>query len=156
MVGCGSAAFSYRSKKYLLFSINTTWAIFHVVPGHCFSKCQGGTYLQVLHGPWWGKGSPGHHQCCCLCVSGTTSSGRPSVGAAMGLGPHPANRHSAGTPDIGVLPLSLMPAALLLFLRLGPTGELLNGVAGGGKFEAPTASLLASALWAGDFLHGET
>lgn len=51
----------------------------------------------------------------------------------MGLGPHPASRHSAGTPDIGVLPLSLTPVALLLFLLLGPTGELLYGVVGSGK-----------------------
>lgn len=55
---------------------------------------------------------------------------RDDHGAAMRLSPHPARRHSTGRPDIGVLPLSLMPAALLLLL--GPTGELLCVAVGGG------------------------
>ncbi|XP_009707357.1 PREDICTED: scavenger receptor cysteine-rich domain-containing group B protein-like, partial [Cariama cristata] len=49
----------------------------------------------------------------------TNSSGHPSVG-----GPRrsngPPSRHGSGRPDIGVLPLSLMPAMVLLLL--GPTG----------------------------------
>lgn len=56
-------------------------------------------------------------------------------GAAMRLGPCPASQHGTGRLDIGVLPLSLMPAALLLFL--GPTGELLCGAAGGANFRHP-------------------
>ncbi|XP_050765105.1 scavenger receptor cysteine-rich domain-containing group B protein [Gymnogyps californianus] len=40
----------------------------------------------------------------------------------MRLGPCPASQHGTGRLDIGVLPLSLMPAALLLLLFLGPTG----------------------------------
>lgn len=57
---------------------------------------------------------------------------REDQGAAMGLGPHLASRHGTGTPDIGVLPLSLMPTAFLLLL--GPTGELPCGAVGGGNF----------------------
>lgn len=56
-------------------------------------------------------------------------------GTAMRLGPCPASRHGMGRVDIRVLPLSLMPAVLLLLLS--PTGELLRGVVGGGNFIHP-------------------
>lgn len=49
----------------------------------------------------------------------------------MTLGPCPDTQHGTRRPDIEVLPLSLMPATLLILLVLSPTGELLPGAVGG-------------------------